>query len=81
MEADVLPVGGQWPLLRQTAGELGIRRAVAAELLVGGGVPAGAMDIYHSVPVPLGARDRAQFAQFKAYTRVFALWSWTPHPY
>lgn len=70
VEADVQSASGQWPVFTRTAGELGIRRVVAVPLLVGGGVPVGAVDVYHTTSVPLGPAARKLLV---AYARILAL--------
>ncbi|WP_328492632.1 GAF domain-containing protein [Streptomyces sp. NBC_00414] len=77
VEADVQPAGGPWPVFMRTAAELGIHTVVAVPLLVGDGVPVGAMDIYHTTPFPLGTADRARLT---AYGRILALLALDAHP-
>ncbi|MEU4199171.1 GAF domain-containing protein [Streptomyces sp. NPDC026294] len=77
VEADVQPTAGQWPVFMRTAGELGIRSVVAVPLLVGNGVPVGAMDVYHATRAPFGAADRARL---EAYARILALLALDAHP-
>jgi hypothetical protein len=69
VEADVQSASGKWPVFTRTADELGIRRVVAVPLLVGGGVPVGAVDIYHAT-APLGSAGRNLLG---AYARILAL--------
>ncbi|NGO78454.1 GAF domain-containing protein [Streptomyces sp. YC504] len=77
VDADVQSSCGQWPVFMRTAGELGIRTVVAVPLLVGDGVPVGAMDIYRTTSVPLDEADRVRL---KAYGRILALLALDAHP-
>ncbi|MEU8894135.1 GAF domain-containing protein [Streptomyces sp. NPDC048442] len=77
VDVDVQSVSEQWPVFMRLAGELGIRRVVALPLLVGGGVPVGAMDVYHTTPGPLGPADRDKL---QAYARILALLTLDSHP-
>ncbi|MFD3513935.1 ANTAR domain-containing protein [Streptomyces sp. NPDC058657] len=70
VEAELQSVSGKWPVFTRTAGELGIRRVVAVPLLVGGGVPVGAVDIYRTTALPL---DPAHRNLLGAYARILAL--------
>ncbi|MEV6048172.1 hypothetical protein [Streptomyces xanthochromogenes] len=77
VEAEVSSASGQWPVFLRTADELGIRRVVAVPLLVGNGVPVGAMDVYRTTGAALGAADRARL---DAYGRILALLALDAHP-
>lgn len=77
VEVDTQSPADRWPLFMRTAGELGIRSVVAVPLLIGDGVPVGAMDIYRSAHVPLGAAEQARL---RAYARILALLALDAHP-
>ncbi|WP_328492628.1 GAF domain-containing protein [Streptomyces sp. NBC_00414] len=77
VEADVQSADERLPVFLRTAGEVGIRRVVAAPLLVGNHVPVGAVDIYHTSAVSLSAAHRARI---EAYARILALLSLDAHP-
>ncbi|WP_167158709.1 GAF domain-containing protein [Streptomyces sp. MBT27] len=77
VEVEVSSASGRWPVFLRTAGELGIRSVVAVPLLVGNGVPVGAMDVYRTTGAALGAADRARL---DAYGRILALLALDAHP-
>ncbi|AYG79130.1 hypothetical protein DWB77_01240 [Streptomyces hundungensis] len=77
VKVEVHSSSAQWPVFVRTAGELGIRSVVAVPLLVGNGVPVGAMDLYHTTRAVLGETD---LSRIEAYARVLALLALDAHP-
>ncbi|MFI0237666.1 GAF domain-containing protein [Streptomyces sp. NPDC016845] len=77
VEADLQLLCERWPVFWRVADDLGIRTVVAVPLLVGDGVPVGAMDLYHTAPAALGAAERARL---QAYGRILALLALDSHP-
>ncbi|MFD3516373.1 GAF and ANTAR domain-containing protein [Streptomyces sp. NPDC058657] len=77
VEVDVATSAGKWPVFLRTAGDLGIRRVVAVPLVVGEGIPVGAMDVYHTAHTPLGEGERGKL---EAYARILGLFVVDAHP-